>query len=97
MVKENISKFKAARSDNQLANVGGNQASLTSPLQQENIGTSLVDNDGPKLPMPYKIILMDCNMPMMNGFLTTRLIIDACKEAYCETPYIVALTASDPS
>ena len=40
---------------------------------------------------------MDCNMPIMNGFMTTRAIIDACKEANCEIPYIVALTASDPS
>ena len=47
--------------------------------------------------MPYKIILMDCNMPIMNGFMTTRSIIDACQEANCEIPYIVALTASDPS
>ena len=29
MVKENISKFKATRAENQLANVGGNQASPT--------------------------------------------------------------------
>ena len=33
----------------------------------------------------------------MNGFMTTRQLVDICKEANCEQPHIVALTASDPS
>ena len=37
---------------------------------------------------------MDCNMPGMSGFKTTRLIIDLCKKQNAKAPYIVALTAN---
>ena len=45
----------------------------------------------------FKMIFMDCNMPIMNGFTTTKNIVDICKKANCEVPYIVALTANDLS
>ena len=42
---------------------------------------------------PYKIIFMDCNMPQMDGFETTKKIIEICQKEGVELPYIVALTA----
>lgn len=44
---------------------------------------------------PFKLILMDCNMPIMDGFKASQLIFEACREAKCETPQIMALTAFD--
>ena len=36
---------------------------------------------------------MDCNMPQMDGFETTKRIIEVCQREGMELPYIVALTA----
>ena len=36
---------------------------------------------------------MDCNMPLMDGFETTRGILQISKENNVSSPYIVALTA----
>lgn len=40
---------------------------------------------------------MDCHMPIMDGFAATMKIVEACREAGCKLPHIVALTASHPS
>ena len=44
---------------------------------------------------PFKLILMDCNMPIMDGFKASKLILAACQKAQCELPLIIALTAFD--
>jgi len=36
---------------------------------------------------------MDCNMPVLNGYDTTKKIIDLCNSKKVLVPYIVALTA----
>jgi len=44
---------------------------------------------------PFKIIFMDCEMPLMNGYETTQKIIELCADQGAVEPYIVALTAHD--
>ena len=42
----------------------------------------------------YKLIFMDCNMPVMDGFMATTLIRERVKnQKGIEQPFIVALTA----
>jgi CheY-like chemotaxis protein len=53
------------------------------------------EQDGGELDPPFKIIFMDCNMPVMDGFETTRKILEICQRNNAEKPYIVALTAHD--
>jgi CheY-like chemotaxis protein len=43
--------------------------------------------------MQIKIIFMDCNMPDLDGFQTSKLIMDLCKKHEVQMPYIFALTA----
>ena len=43
--------------------------------------------------MPYKIVFMDCNMPLMNGYETTINLLEMCNKYKFKKPYIVALTA----
>ena len=43
--------------------------------------------------MQIKIIFMDCNMPDLDGFQTSKLIMDLCDKYLVEMPYIIALTA----
>ena len=47
------------------ADVARGGSSLVDTLDQQS---AQVD----KLPAPFKIVLMDCNMPILNGFMTTR-------------------------
>ena len=47
--------------------------------------------------MPFKIIFMDCNMPIMDGFTTSQQIVQTCKLNNCELPNIIALTANEPT
>jgi hypothetical protein len=35
---------------------------------------------------------MDCSMPVMDGFQTTKAILDICKKSNTTPPYIIALT-----
>jgi len=41
------------------------------------------------------LILMDIEMPVMNGFQSSRAIISYCEENSLRLPYIVALTANE--
>ena len=41
----------------------------------------------------YKLILMDCNMPVLDGFEATRLIRQYLNERGIQQPLIVAVTA----
>ena len=43
--------------------------------------------------MHIKIIFMDCSMPDMDGFETSKYIMDLCRKHNIEMPYIIALTA----
>lgn len=43
---------------------------------------------------PIPIIFMDCQMPQMDGYMTSKQISEKCKLAGLRAPYIVALTAS---
>ena len=43
--------------------------------------------------IPFKIIFMDCNMPIIDGYDTTRKLIEMCHKYNFKKPYIVALTA----
>ena len=52
-----------------------------------------IEND--KSTSPFKIIFMDCEMPLMNGYETTQKILDLCQKQNVDEPYIVALTAHD--
>ena len=47
--------------------------------------------------MPFKIIFMDCNMPIMDGFTTSKQVVEACNLNNCELPNIIALTANEPT
>ena len=49
------------------------------------------------LPMPFKIIFMDCNMPILDGFSTSKQVVEACKLNKCKLPNIIALTANEPT
>jgi CheY-like chemotaxis protein len=40
----------------------------------------------------YDLILMDCQMPLMDGFQTTRVIRGRTNNSYCDIP-IIAVTA----
>lgn len=40
---------------------------------------------------------MDCNMPIMDGFTTSKQVIEACNLNNCELPNIIALTANEPT
>ena len=42
----------------------------------------------------YQLILMDCQMPEMDGYEATKRIRSAFEKDYCEIP-IVALTANE--
>lgn len=54
---------------------------------------SVIDQPKAEDEPPFKIIFMDCNMPQMDGFETTKKIIEICQREGMELPYIVALTA----
>jgi CheY-like chemotaxis protein len=41
---------------------------------------------------PFKLVFMDCSMPVMDGFETTKAILDMCKKHSIAPPYIIALT-----
>ena len=43
--------------------------------------------------IPFKIIFMDCNMPIIDGYDTTIKLIEMCNKYKFKKPYIVALTA----
>jgi len=44
---------------------------------------------------PFKLILMDCNMPVMDGFESAMRITELCHIEGTSMPYIVALTAQE--
>ena len=43
---------------------------------------------------PVCIILMDCNMPEMDGFKTTLQITEKCHKSKVKMPHMIALTAT---
>ena len=43
---------------------------------------------------PYEVILMDCNMPIMDGFEATVLILEFCEKNILQKPSIIAITAN---
>ena len=40
---------------------------------------------------------MDCSMPQMDGFETTKHLLKFCRDNSCGLPYVVALTAHSQS
>ena len=45
---------------------------------------------------PFKVILMDLTMPVLDGYQSSKQIMEYCKSAGCEIiPVIYAVTASD--
>lgn len=44
---------------------------------------------------PIEVILMDLSMPVMDGFDSSRLIMEYCREKNTQLPKIYAFTASD--
>ena len=47
-------------------------------IEREINFTKSNELDGGELDPPFKIIFMDCNMPEMDGFETTRKILEIC-------------------
>ena len=43
----------------------------------------------------FKIVFMDCSMPVMDGFEASQKILELCQKNEVEKPYIVALTGYD--
>ena len=44
---------------------------------------------------PIKLILMDCQMPLMDGYEVTRILKELIQQNKIETLPIIALTAND--
>lgn len=55
----------------------------------------IVENEVLKGEMHISLILMDCNMPVMNGFIATDKIIESLKRANREIIPIIGITAND--
>lgn len=51
--------------------------------------------DGASESPQYRVIFMDCRMPMMDGFEATKAIQKICSVNKTQQPYVVALTADD--
>ena len=43
----------------------------------------------------FKIIFMDCSMPVMDGFEASKQVLEITKDSNIHAPYIVALTGYD--
>ena len=43
------------------------------------------------------LILMDLEMPVMNGYQSAKAITDFCQDSSIKVPFIVALTAHEPN
>ena len=63
-------------------------------LIKQKAGVLNGSNEEDKLmEVPYKIVFMDCNMPLIDGFETTVKIIELCNKHKFKKPHIIALTA----
>lgn len=78
-----------------------NQKVISQYLKKLNIGYTIVDNGQLAVetfqtaPHSYDLIFMDCNMPVMNGYIASSLLTKYKLDHGLHTP-IIALTAEGP-